>query len=82
MNKPKIGDVKVTPVYYKTTGFVEVPEGEQDLYSVSIYKVARGYGEGWFPLYDFQSGVPADAYGYMYRDKKVALMAASCMELQ
>ena len=68
---------RITPVAYRGTGFVGVDEGHHDYYSVSVYKDAKGYGWGWFPIYDFQSGVPADAFGYMYKNRDTAEQAVN-----
>lgn len=70
---PALGTTRVTPVAFKTTGYSEVPDGEQDFYSVTIYENAKGYGEGWFPKYDFGG---ADAHDYMYKDKAKEQAAA------
>lgn len=69
----ELGTIRVTPVAYRVSGYVTVPEGEQDWFSVTIYEDAKGYGRGWFPKYNFGN---ADAYDYMYKTKARAYEAA------
>lgn len=69
--------VKVVPVAYHGTGWDEVSEGSQDFFATYLYDHHTGYGEGWMPLYDFQTGTKADAFSHMYRSKDAALCAAS-----
>jgi hypothetical protein len=54
--------VKVVPVAYSGMGWNEVAEGEQSFFATYLYDNHKGYGEGWMPLYDFQTDTKADAY--------------------
>ena len=72
-----INDTKVTPVAYRSTGFVGVDEGEQDYFSVAVYENNKGYGEGWFPIHDFVSGVPSDLHFNLYKCKEKAEQAVA-----
>jgi hypothetical protein len=69
--------VKVVPVAYSGMGWNEVAEGEQSFFATYLYDNHKGYGEGWMPLYDFQTDTKADAYCYMYRNKADAVSATS-----
>ena len=74
---PELHETRIAPVAYGDTGFEAVPEGEQDFFSVTVYQNSKGYGLGWFPLYDFESGVTANAFGYMYLSKDRAARAVA-----
>lgn len=60
--------IKVVPVRFEKTGYVECSEKDATFFSVLEYKTERRYGEGWFPLYSDS----ADAYGYMFKSKASA----------
>jgi hypothetical protein len=71
----KLGSVRVVPLSYGKTGWDEADEGAQDFFAAHLYDNHKGYGEGWMPLYDFQTGTKADAFGYMYLNKADAVRA-------
>ncbi len=75
-----INDTKITPVAYRCTGFVGVAEGEQDYFSVAVYENNKGYGEGWFRLHDFVSGVPSDLNLNLYKCKEQAEQAVAAFK--
>ena len=74
---PELNETRIAPVAYRDAGFEVVPEGEHDFFSTTVYQDTKNYGSGWFPLYDFESGVTSDAFGYMYRSKDRAARAVA-----
>jgi len=70
-----LGSSKVVPIAYDKTGWDEAEEGSQDFFATYLYDAHKGYGEGWMPLYDFQTDTKADAFGHMYFEKADAVRA-------